>query len=71
MFVGALPDGRTPCLKVTAERKTPELNREVPKTLEDYPVVLQETGPIRPLGILLRSWPICSRQVKAIKAAMD
>ena len=50
VFVGALGDGKTPCLKVMAERKTPELKRKIPKSLEGYAVVLEETGPIRPLG---------------------
>ena len=49
VFVGVLPDGKTPCLKVMAAKKTRELQRRVPKSLEGYPVVVEETGPIRPL----------------------
>ncbi len=49
VFVGVLSDGTTPCLKVMAARKTPELVRQVPKSIEGYPVVVEETGIIRPL----------------------
>lgn len=51
IFVGLLPDGKTPCLKVLVLKKTPELARKIPKSLEGYPVVLEQTGPIRPLEI--------------------
>jgi hypothetical protein len=47
--VAVLKDGQTPCLKVLAVRKTPDLVRQVPKSLEGYPVVLEESGVIRPL----------------------
>lgn len=46
---GALEDGR-PCIKVLVVRKTPELTRRIPKELEGYPVVIDETGVIRPLS---------------------
>ena len=49
VFAGLLEDGKTQCLKVMADRKTRELERAIPKSLEGYPVVLEETGPIRPL----------------------
>ena len=49
VYVGLLEDGRTSCLKVMAVRKTPEIERKVPKLLEGYPVVVEETGLIRPL----------------------
>jgi len=49
VYVGVLKDGKTPCLKVMAARKTPGLVRQVPKSLEGYPVVVEETGIIRPL----------------------
>ena len=50
VYVGLLEDGQTPCLKVMAARKTPELVRQIPKALEGYPVVVEETGIIRPMG---------------------
>ena len=49
VYVGLLEDGKTPCLKVMVVRKTSELVRTIPKTLEGYPVVVEETGVIRPL----------------------
>ena len=49
VFAGLLEDGKTQCLRVMADRKTRELERIIPKSLEGYPVVLEETGPIRPL----------------------
>ncbi len=50
VYVGALADGKTPCLKVMLARKSPETERAIPKTLEGYPVVTEVTGEIRPLG---------------------
>ena len=50
VYVGLLEDGKTLCLKVMAARKTPQLERQVPQSLEGYPVVVEETGIIRPLG---------------------
>lgn len=51
IFEGRLDDGETPCLKVMVARKTQELDQQIPKSLEGYPVVVEETGPIRPLQI--------------------
>jgi hypothetical protein len=50
VYVALLEDGKTPCLKVMLARKTPEIERAIPKTLEGYPVVSEVTGEIRPLG---------------------
>jgi len=49
VYVGLLDDDRTSCLKVMVVQKTPELERKIPKSLEGYPVVLDETGVIRPM----------------------
>lgn len=49
VFVGVLPDGKTPCLKVMAEQKTAALLKNVPPQLEGYRVVVEETGAIHPL----------------------
>ncbi len=49
VYVGMMEDGKTPCLKVMAARKTPELALKVPKYLEGYPVIVEETGIIRPM----------------------
>ncbi len=50
VYVGVLDDGKTSCLKVMVVKKTTELERAIPKSLEGYPVVIEETGVIRPLG---------------------
>ena len=47
--VGLLEDGKTICLKVLVVWETPELVRRIPSSLEGYPVVVEETGVIRPL----------------------
>jgi hypothetical protein len=49
MAVGLLDDGRTPCLQILVERRTPELEARLPASLEGHPVVVVESGDIRPL----------------------
>ena len=49
VYVGALEDGKTACLKVMLAQKSAETERAIPKTLEGYPVVVEVTGEIRPL----------------------
>jgi hypothetical protein len=46
--VGALGDG-TPCIQVYVVRKTDDLVRRIPKTLGGHPVVVEESGVIRPM----------------------
>ncbi len=50
VYVGVLEDRRTPCLRVMLARKTPESARKVPRSIEGYPVIVDVTGEIRPLG---------------------
>jgi molybdopterin/thiamine biosynthesis adenylyltransferase len=50
VYVAVLEDGKTPCLKVMLAQKSAETERAIPKTLEGYPVVVEVTGEIRPLG---------------------
>jgi hypothetical protein len=38
-----------PCIKVYVVERTPEVVAEIPETLEDYPVVVEGSGEIRPL----------------------
>ena len=38
-----------PCIKVYVAEKTPELLKQIPSSLEGYPVEVQETGEIRAL----------------------
>jgi hypothetical protein len=37
-----------PCIKIFVIRKTPDLNTQIPKKLDGYPVTLEETGEIKP-----------------------
>ena len=37
-----------PCIKVFVARKTPELLKAIPASLDGYPVVVEETGELRP-----------------------
>jgi hypothetical protein len=49
VYVGLLDDSRTSCLKVMVVKKTPEIERKIPKSLEGYTVVIDETGVIHPM----------------------
>jgi hypothetical protein len=49
VYVGLLPDGITPCLKVMVVKETEDLKKRIPKSIEGYPVLIDETGPIHPL----------------------
>ena len=49
IYAGLLPDDKTPCLKVMVVKITEELKKQIPQSLEGYPVVLEESGIIRPL----------------------
>ena len=40
-----------PCIRVLVIRKTPQLTKKIPSTIEDYAVTVQETGRIRALNI--------------------
>lgn len=44
----SLCDGQ-PCIKVFVAKETPELKREIPETLEGYPVVIKESGKFQAL----------------------
>ena len=37
-----------PCIKVFVARKTPELLKAIPVSLDGYPVAVEETGELRP-----------------------
>lgn len=49
VYVGLLPDDKTPCLKVMVVKETEDLKRKIPKSIEGYPVLIEESGVIRPL----------------------
>ena len=38
-----------PCIKVFVIKKTPDLDQKIPKTLDGYPVVIEETGEVKAL----------------------
>ena len=54
VFVGALDNG-TPCIKVMVIKANPELERKIPRDLEGHPILIVETGEIKPLSAKSRS----------------
>jgi len=44
--VGAL-ENNEPCIKVLVAKRTPEVRKRIPRTLEGYQVVVEVTGEIR------------------------
>ena len=50
VYVGTLEDRRTPCLKVMLARKNPVTERKIPLSIEGYPVRVEISGEIRPMG---------------------
>jgi hypothetical protein len=48
VFEGLTADG-LPCIKIGVVRKTPELVQTLPSALEGWPVLVEETGEIKPL----------------------
>jgi hypothetical protein len=48
VYVGETDDGIM-YIGVMVKKKTPELERQIPATLEGYPVHIEETGEIKPL----------------------
>lgn len=49
VYVGLMPDEKTPCLVIMLQRADPQLERSLPKQLEGHPVRLEISGEIRPL----------------------
>lgn len=50
VYVGLLPDDKTPCLKVMVVKETEDLRRRIPNFIEGHPVLIEESGAIRPLN---------------------
>jgi hypothetical protein len=44
-----MDDEKTLCLKVLVIKKTEEIEKKIPKSIEGYQVVIEETGVIRPM----------------------
>jgi hypothetical protein len=49
VYISALQDG-TPLLKVMVAKKTADLEQQIPTVLEGHPVLLIETGEIKPFS---------------------
>jgi hypothetical protein len=50
VYVAVLDDGKTACLKVMVAQRSAEMERAIPKTIEGYPVIVEVTGEIKPIG---------------------
>ena len=48
VYEGARDDG-SPCIRIIVVRKTPDLEKSLPRDLEGWPVEIEVTGEIRPL----------------------
>jgi len=48
LYHGLSEDGRA-CLKVMVKQKTAELEKRIPRQIEGYPVLIDETGEIKPM----------------------
>lgn len=48
IYIGELEDGRE-CITVLVTKKTELHKKKIPNKLEGYPVIIEETGEIRPL----------------------
>jgi len=49
MIYEGITDAGEPCIKVGVVKSTPELLKVLPRELEGWPVVVVETGKIRPM----------------------
>jgi hypothetical protein len=49
VYIGLLPDDKTPCLKVMVVKETENLKKRSPKSIEGYAVLIEESGVIRAL----------------------
>jgi len=49
VYVGLLPDEVTPCLKIIVIKKPNDLVGKIPKSIEGYPVVIEESGIVHPM----------------------
>ena len=48
VYIGAKDDG-SHCIRVMVEKKTNEIDKKIPASLEGYPVEIEVTGKIEPL----------------------
>jgi len=48
LFVGETEE-KIPCIRVMVVKKTAELEKKIPSKIEGHPVIIDETGEIKPL----------------------
>jgi len=48
LYHGLDDEGRS-CLKIMVKEKTPEIVKRIPEQIQGYPVVIDETGEIKPM----------------------
>jgi hypothetical protein len=48
VYVGQTNEG-APCIGVMVAKRTPELEQQLPRSVEGYPVLIDETGEIKPM----------------------
>ena len=48
LFVGQTEKGE-PCIKVMVVKKNADFNKKIPRQLDGYPVIIHESGIIRPM----------------------
>jgi hypothetical protein len=49
VYVGLMPDEKTPCLKVMLKEKNSATIQKIPKQIEGHPVRVEISGEIRPM----------------------
>jgi hypothetical protein len=50
VYIGTLEGHSTLCLRVMLARKNPETERKIPRSIEGYPVRVEVSGELRPMG---------------------
>ena len=50
VYVGVMDDQKTICLKVMLARDDKKLKQSIQQKIEGYPVVIEVTGPIKPMN---------------------
>ncbi len=48
VYVGRTPEGKD-CIGVLVVKKTEELSKKIPSSLDGYPVTIEESGTIKPM----------------------
>ena len=49
VYVGVMDDAKTPCIKVMLAKQDRESESRIPRQIENFPVIIEITGAIRPL----------------------